>query len=1026
MASSQLWISLVVLLHLGLPPSRADDLSQFTVPDGYEVTLAAGPPLVKYPMQGAFDDRGRLYLCENSGLNLDEKGLLEQLPNFIRRVEDSDGDGVFDKSTIFADKMTFPSGALWHRGALYVASPPNVWKLEDTDDDGVADVRTPILGKFHSLGHAGDIHGPFLAPDGRLVITDAPLGHEIHAPDGTLVSKGTAARVFICDTDGGNLETFCGGGMYNPVEVAFTPEGEMLGIMTWYNPGEARHDALVHYVYGGVYPKRVEAWINEFQRTGPLMPAILRYGVVAPSSIIRYRSDQLGAHLRDRYFIAYFNTRNVTQVRLKRSGATFSAEEENLLTSTNPDFRPCEVIEDADGSLLVIDTGGWFINGCPSSRIAKPEITGGIYRIRKKGAHQVADAWGSKLDWQQLEASQLMDLLADHRPVVRERALDTLAQRGESALQALGVLMRHEVAPAKLRMEGVFALSRMQNDPAKALIREALKDTDHGVRLAALRTVGSERDADALTQIQELLESGDAAEKREAATALGRIGTVASIPMLLDALAQVNDRFLEHALIFALIEINTPEPTAAGLDSASRLTRRGALIALDQMRTPSLTREQVAPLLADKDKTLRETAVAVFAKHPDWANEVAEMIGKWCAEIALGAAAPKEMRPLLAAFVDQPSVQDVLAIHPDNQTISTLTLEAMVQIPSLSMDAALPRQVIAFALSLDDKSLALQVLKRHGAASFAHELKPLGDDANQPARVRLQVAEALSLSDIAISDTLHVFLCKHATTADVEANQRLMTFRLLGELSTTESQRARIAPLVALAGPLEIGSLLPALVAGKDEVTGLALVKALAQSPGLHALSATSVHDLVSNYPDTVKQAAAPLKEMLEEASAHQASRLAELKPALEGGNPVLGKEVFLSARALCSVCHRIDRFGGTLGPDLSSIGEVRTRQDLLEAIVFPGASFARGYEPVQIDTHDGETVHGVIRKEKADAIVIGFADGSERRLARDQIEQTSLSAISLMPPGLDTVLTMEELQSLLAYLASLGQAPKP
>ena len=135
---------------------------------------------------------------------------------------------------------------------------------------------------------------------------------------------------------------------------------------------------------------------------------------------------------------------------------------------------------------------------------------------------------------------------------------------------------------------------------------------------------------------------------------------------------------------------------------------------------------------------------------------------------------------------------------------------------------------------------------------------------------------------------------------------------------------------------------------------------------------------------------------------------------------------MFFSAQALCSVCHRIDRFGGTLGPDLSSIGQVRTRQDLLEAIVFPGASFARGYEPVQIDTHDGETVHGVIREEKADAIVIGFADGSERHIARDQIAQTSLSAISPMPPGLDTVLTMKELQSLLAYLASLGQEPKP
>ena len=132
-----------------------------------------------------------------------------------------------------------------------------------------------------------------------------------------------------------------------------------------------------------------------------------------------------------------------------------------------------------------------------------------------------------------------------------------------------------------------------------------------------------------------------------------------------------------------------------------------------------------------------------------------------------------------------------------------------------------------------------------------------------------------------------------------------------------------------------------------------------------------------------------------------------------------------LKTRSLCSICHRVGRFGGTLGPDLSTIGQVRSRRDLLEAIVFPSATFARGYEPVQIETSNGETFHGIIGEQKNDAVFLGLPDGSKREIARASITATSLSEVSPMPPGMDHVLTSEELKSLLAYLASLGGEEK-
>src|SRR5207244_1533083 len=86
-----------------------------------------------------------------------------------------------------------------------------------------------------------------------------------------------------------------------------------------------------------------------------------------------------------------------------------------------PDFHPTDVLEDADGSLLVIDTGGWFRIGCPTSRVDKPQIKGAIYRIRRKDAPKVKDPRGLKLDWKSPE-----DWLDDPRFAVRDEAVQRL------------------------------------------------------------------------------------------------------------------------------------------------------------------------------------------------------------------------------------------------------------------------------------------------------------------------------------------------------------------------------------------------------------------------------------------------------------------------------------------------------------------------------------------------------------------------------------------------------------------------
>src|SRR6516165_1590665 len=107
------------------------------VAEGFVVERVAASPLIQHPIMAAFDDRGRLYVADNTGENLEAKQLAEKKPGRIRRLEDRDGDGRYDTAADFATGLTMPMGAQWHDGALYVAAPPEIVRLEDADGDGV-------------------------------------------------------------------------------------------------------------------------------------------------------------------------------------------------------------------------------------------------------------------------------------------------------------------------------------------------------------------------------------------------------------------------------------------------------------------------------------------------------------------------------------------------------------------------------------------------------------------------------------------------------------------------------------------------------------------------------------------------------------------------------------------------------------------------------------------------------------------------------------------------------------------------
>lgn len=363
-----------------------------SLPEGWDFTIATGAPLVTHPIMGCLDDQGRLFIGDAVGLNWNKAQLEANPPNRVLLLEDKDGDGFFEKSTVFADGMTFPQGAVWLKGSLYVASPPGIWKLTDTNDDGVADQREMIVGGFEYTGNAADVHGPFLHPNGRLYWCHGRKGHKVLRKDGSVVHEGLASGIWSCSPEGDDVQWHALGCADNPTEIDFTPQGEIIGTCNLYY-SQPRGDTIMHWLYGGVYerPDMMNA-IAGLPRTLERMPIVHNFGHVAVSGCtfsrqgpFAPRGDQDGTGVLN-LFVTHFNTQRVVRMELAPAGATYKATEHEFLSlPDSPDVHFTDVIEDSKGDLLVLDTGGWFRIGCPSSLMAKPEAKGAVYRVSKRG-----------------------------------------------------------------------------------------------------------------------------------------------------------------------------------------------------------------------------------------------------------------------------------------------------------------------------------------------------------------------------------------------------------------------------------------------------------------------------------------------------------------------------------------------------------------------------------------------------------------------------------------------------------------
>ena len=933
-----------------------------SLPDDLSLQLVAAPPLVTHPIMGCMDDRGRLFIGDAVGVNWNKKQLEANPPNRILMLEDTDGDGMYLKSTIFADHLTFPQGGCWLNGSLYVCSPPGIWKLTDTTGKGVADQRELIVSGFDYTGNAADVHGPWLHPNGRLYWCHGRKGHKVIGKEGVVVHEGLASGIWSCKPDGSDVQWHSLGCMDNPVKIDFTPTGDILGVANLYY-NQPRGDCLIHWLYGGVYERadQLQA-IADLPRTQQHLPVIHNFGHVAVSGCCLNYNSYLNPWWYANMFVTHFNTQEVVRMELEREGSTYHATQHAFLKLDDPDVHFTDVLWEGKDRLLVLNTGGWFRIGCPSSLMAKPDVLGAIYCVKRRLPEPIRKTGTGVLHlnflpdqpitapdgsfvappiWLIKDARDIPQLLLKGNPASQALACEWVALHKTSTPEIAGALRELLAKPCdpELEHQAMYAAIAIHLD-FPVIVDEPWQD----LRNSRVLILNTQHDSP---------ESAVALSAGALHLALAeKLGT-----------AKAGDAF-PAALTWA----------------ASRL--KGGADALDSIFQEWLREDALGP-----DK-LRLTAdvTATHLAQPGSQKILATMLGHSSLEVQR--AAWQVLAHQTAAATNESWLEPLdISLTKATPADLSLILDAILKLKTTHFDASLT--------SLIHKEGVSQSLKLKAISAAAHTGKAL-DDASFALLLKL------------LSDPVNL-------TARIEAA------RVCGAVSLSKEQILALAPVLPTVGPLEFRELIKLAHKTKDPNAIHELAMRMAQSPVIGSVEESVFKTLFASVSPESYDIVAPAIRAAAAAQEGKKQKLEALPQQVPAkGRPEEGRKIYESGQGTCIACHQIGDKGRAIGPNLSHIGQIRTPRDILESILFPSNTIARDYETHAIETSDGQTYLGIVKSHTADGLLLIDVAGQEKNLSHANIIANTTLTTSLMPVGLDQTLSEQQLLDLVAWLRSL------
>ncbi len=987
----------------------------------------------------------------------DWKDMLEER-NEVFQLKDTDGDGLADwgqkQVYDFHEEVTDVAGGVMKtEDALYVAAGPDMWRLMDTNGDGLMDEKK-------SLSHGYGIHigfgahgmsGVEMGPDGRIYWGIGDIGFNGKGDDGTEYNHSNNGVIARSNPDGSDFEIFAGG-LRNTHEFVFDQHTNLISVD---NDGDhaGEKERLVYITRGSDSGWRInwqfgkyrdpnnnsyKVWMDEKlflprwegQATF-ITPPLMNY-VSGPTGMAFNPGAGLGERWKNHFFVVEFVGNaagsGLHAFQLQPKGAAFELTKTEKIVGN---FLPTGIDFAPDGSMFMADwVNGWNDKGY--GRIWKlTDETAKGWALQKQTEAEI------KADYKKLSEADLKKKLYFEDLRVRRKAQFELVKRGKKGADQFNLVIQDK-SNQLARIHGILGLSQLarldDKNYAKPLV-SLLKDADPEICAQAAKWLGDIRYKEASKELIANLTHENARVRFFSAEALGRAKDAAAIQPLIQLLAANNDEdaFLRHGASYALSQIGQVAPLAALSTHPSKAVRMGAVIALRRLASPEL-----AKFLADAEEDI--VTEAARAIHDD---------------LSVPAAMPK-LAALLATttFTNEPLIRRVISANQrlgkeenlnyllgylakpgvsealKKESLATLGTWASPSVldrvdgryrGEVTRDPALIKQKVAATLELHAKSSAVELRRESIKAMGKLGMVEMADflfgklktDPSQEVKVEalnsLVVMNASNLSDAIayamrdVSEGVRVAGLGLIAQTSLPNDQKVPLLMDILKKRTLAEQQTALLTLGSLEGSKDFkewNTILEDFKEGKlPEGTWIELEE---------SVLATGSASLKTQY-----------ESLLDQKAGGEAWK--KYVGALAPGNVEKGRNIFFQNQtAQCIRCHAYDDMGGNAGPALDNIGKTLSKEDLLIALVEPSKRLSPGYGSVTLTLSAGTKVTGLLLEDNKDSMRVKV--GTEvKEFAKKDIASSALGASSMPPMG--TLLTKREIRDLVSYLSTLTKS---